>query len=159
MKRRVLIEEGLRHIVVVSRLIGEAAPSRVHDDRMREAADAELAAIKRGDTVDFFAGDRDGGRPPRLIHRAKLGGYALRHAERVARIMRRAQRMVELDGKKLSAELLIPFKASRGEDDAPPRAEELRLAALFDINAPHSAIFEMEALRGRAEPRPNASAQ
>ncbi len=85
--RGVVGEERLHHVVVVVRLVREAAPVRVHDDRARETPNGELGTIERRAVVGL-TGHLDGGRPPRLGHVAELGADRHRHLERIAGVAR-----------------------------------------------------------------------
>src|SRR5690606_19825287 len=108
-------------------------------------ADAELAAVERR-AVDRLAGHDDGRRPPRLVHAREIGANALRHAERVARVVRRAQRMRELDRQEARAERCVPLEAAAGEDHALRGAEEDAPLRRARDEADDAAVLDDEAL-------------
>ena len=140
--------EGAHDVVVVDRLVHEAPPEAVHEDRARQRArpgeEAQLALRVIG--ARALAREAHGQRPPRLAEVGDGRAALHRHAQRVALVEpRRAEQRVDRAAQPVAAQLRVPLEAARGEHDAPPRLDPQRLAVLLGLQAGDAA------LRGREQ--------
>ena len=113
---RLEVEERAPEVVVVLRLVDEAAAAAVDHQRARPCALREEEPEHRL-AVDRLARDPGRGAPPRLAHRPERGACPHRQPEAVADEAGRARRREHRAAEERPDELLVPVEAAGREDD------------------------------------------
>ena len=124
-------EEGLHEVVVVLRLVDEAAPLLVDDDGVRERPRGEVAPVELLAVV-LLARDDERRAPPGLAHVREIRADGHGHLEPVALVAGGAVGMGEHAAEELRRERPVPLEAARRENDPAPCAHEELLSLVLD---------------------------
>ena len=112
---RLELEEGAAEVVVVRRLVGEAAPVLVDDEPSWLGEIEEQHPVERR-AVDLLARHVDGGAPPGLAHVPERGTGGHRHPQAVAGVRRWTSWRQHRTAEEARHQLRVAFESTRGDD-------------------------------------------